>query len=399
MQKRWLIEMLQASLANGTLVTPAQLTETKIESYRSCKFYCPTCQAPVILKAGERVIPHFAHKSNSPCIKNKGGESKEHYEGKLLLYNWLKTEGLQVKLEKYIPTLDQQPDLLIPFENKQIAIEYQCSPVSAQSIRKRTSGYLKENIQPIWILSPRLLQRITPMKIRVTSFLKQFIHQFSPNKPQNIYFLCPTTKQLSIFQHIYFTNNTVAYGVVKFVPLRKLHFLNLFQNFPLDQERLYKNWLFEKQYLRTKATRSLYGQQLLWNQWIYTQGLYVQYLPSVIHLPIASQVYMKSPPWDWQSRIYLNLIHPKNIGSSLNLRQCVRLLRRHIQKEDYFPLIKQSANAAIKEYLNILCTLNILERNGEHNFIIKNKSKTHDHLETALEADQQLINYIQQKTK
>lgn len=391
--------MLQASLADGTLITPAQLTKEKVERYRSCKFYCPTCRTPVILKAGDKVIPHFAHKDNSVCTNNMGGESKTHYEGKLLLYNWLKHQGMQVQLEKYLPTLNQQPDILISFDRKQIAIEYQCSSVSVQSIRQRTANYLKESIQPIWLLSPQMLQRVGSMKLKITPFLKQFIHQFSTTNPQSMYFFCPTTKNITIIQHIYFSTQTVAYGNIKYFPLKNLNFLHLFHTFYFDQRKLYQNWFFDKQHFRTKVTGHLYGQPLLWNQWIYDQGLYVQYLPSVIHLPTASQIFMKSPPWDWQSRIYLNLIHPKAIGATVTLDQCMRLLRRHLHNVDYFPLINKSVNAPIEEYLSTLCMLNILEHAGVNKYIIKNKAQLHGHIESAIKADRNLVDYIQQQLK
>lgn len=115
-------------------------------------FYCPSCKGRVFLKIGQIKRPHFAHYRNQDCYSFSEGETQEHLEGKLQLATYLKMREANVQLEAYLPKLQQRPDILFEKENRQIVIEFQCSSISIESIAERTSGYLKENYEVIWIL-------------------------------------------------------------------------------------------------------------------------------------------------------------------------------------------------------------------------------------------------------
>src|SRR5690625_1270712 len=96
--------MLQAKSHQGVIVTLATLTKAEIERQKAeQQFYCPVCNRQVIIKAGSRMIPHFAHKSTLHCPSSEGGEGAYHEKGKLLLYQWLKSQHLQVELEAHLP--------------------------------------------------------------------------------------------------------------------------------------------------------------------------------------------------------------------------------------------------------------------------------------------------------
>src|SRR5690625_1073897 len=183
--------MLQAKTKDGELITPAKLSRQQLARKRSETFFCPVCEERVILKAGQQVIPHFAHVSNQICPTSSGGEGPYHEQGKLVLYEWLTKQNLEVQLEAYIPEIKQQPDLLITINQRKIAIEFQCSRISTKVIQQRNFGYMRANIQPIWILSARLFKQRTANVIHMDHFTKQFIHRFSKNYPLTIYYFCP----------------------------------------------------------------------------------------------------------------------------------------------------------------------------------------------------------------
>ena len=116
-------------------------------------FYCPICQESLIMKAGEIRIPHFAHKKNSDCTSGfSEPESHQHLEGKRHLNEFFIRQGLEPSLEHYLPAIRQRPDLLVNFMGRTYAVEYQCSPLSRNSLLDRTQGYIKEGIIPLWIL-------------------------------------------------------------------------------------------------------------------------------------------------------------------------------------------------------------------------------------------------------
>src|SRR5699024_9424093 len=94
--------MLQARSKEGVLVTIATLTKTEIEKMRTKPFFCPVCEERVIIKAGSKIIPHFSHQAKTNCVYQERGEGVYHEKGKLILYQWLNKQQLQVELEVYI---------------------------------------------------------------------------------------------------------------------------------------------------------------------------------------------------------------------------------------------------------------------------------------------------------
>lgn len=115
-------------------------------------FYCPSCKGRVCLKVGEVKRAHFAHYRNESCDVFSEGETKEHLDGKIQIFNYLQRRWENVQLEAYLPNLQQRPDVLFQKENRKIAVEFQCSSISIEKIVERTKGYLNANYEVIWIL-------------------------------------------------------------------------------------------------------------------------------------------------------------------------------------------------------------------------------------------------------
>lgn len=110
--------------------------------------YCPSCQGEVIYKQGQWTLPHFAHRTLGDCNRFSEGESLEHLQGKLLLYQWTKTS----QLEAYLPELKQRPDLLWG----KLAMEFQCSHLPMERFFERTENYLRHHYLPWWFLGEKL---------------------------------------------------------------------------------------------------------------------------------------------------------------------------------------------------------------------------------------------------
>lgn len=115
-------------------------------------YYCPACKTRVYLKVGQVLRPHFAHYSKKTCKVFSEGETVEHINGKLDLFNFLKKINYQVQLEAYLPQIKQRPDLLIEYQNQKVALEFQCSSIPIEKIIERSVGYQNANYQVIWIL-------------------------------------------------------------------------------------------------------------------------------------------------------------------------------------------------------------------------------------------------------
>lgn len=386
--------MLQARSSEGKLMTLAMLTRMEIEHYRKDKFYCPTCNHPVMIKSGPKTIPHFAHYPQSNCPSSVGGEGPYHLKGKLYLYQWLQKQHLNVRLEKYLKSIQQQPDIYLTIQGKRIAIEYQCSRVNLRDIQKRNTGYLSLGITPIWILGANLFARKATYQLKIDQFILQFAHKFSEMIPLKLYFFCPQTIQLVTFNDLYFTHKNQAIGNLQFHQLNQLTFLDLFRDYLLPKKVLYELWKKEKHKFRLQPQQASYGQTRIWYQWLYLQNTHIEYLPSIIHLPIQSQYMMKSPLWNWQSRICLQVIQSKKVGSLFTIHECLHVIKGHMNDDHHFPLIQSRQHHPIREYLKLLKQLNYIKKVAKGTYRIIKEVQMHKHIDQSLKSDIVVMNEL-----
>ncbi|WP_460018102.1 competence protein CoiA [Lactovum odontotermitis] len=114
---------------------------------RRQKFFCPACKSEVRLKCGLIKIPHFAHVSLQNCQSWSENESAQHLALKKAIFAWA-SQSVKTEIEKYLPELEQTPDLLM---SDQIAIEVQCSRLSVKRLRERTLNYHSHGYQVLWL--------------------------------------------------------------------------------------------------------------------------------------------------------------------------------------------------------------------------------------------------------
>lgn len=144
--------MLNAYSKDKKVVTLLNLSREEIEQLKGTMYFCPACGHPVRIKNGKVNLPHFSHYSNSTCSLYSEGETVEHLALKEAFAKWCEKESIYYELEKYLPELNQRPDLLIG----NIALEIQCSSLSTQRLVERTKSYQKHGYIPIWICGKKL---------------------------------------------------------------------------------------------------------------------------------------------------------------------------------------------------------------------------------------------------
>lgn len=122
------------------------------------RLICPDCGKAYEYCHGEVVSPYFRHKEKSLECDSiySEPETQEHIQGKTDLYNWLLSikneyniENLH--LEYYIKETRQKPDIYFEQYGIRYAIEYQCTPISSEYIKRREL-YKLAGITDIWIL-------------------------------------------------------------------------------------------------------------------------------------------------------------------------------------------------------------------------------------------------------
>lgn len=374
--------VLRAITKKGCSVTLAKLTKKQIDILRTKEnFYCPECKQSVIVRAGPKVIPHFAHRKGSNC-SIQGGEGAYHQKGKLLLYDWFINQGIPAELEIFISEINQRPDLLIRTKRRKIAIEYQCATIPISHIQKRNKGYKRVNILPIWILGGNQFHRTSNNHLKVNAFTSAFIQPFSSSLPTKLFYFCPQRKIISITNDLIMTSTNRALVKFMFKPLSQITFYELFSKSYFSTVQLCKLWRNEKRKLRLSTSR-VYGKELAWRSWLYEKNLTPQHLPSIIHLPIRSQYQMAVPTWNWQSRFIIDFLHPLKVGDTFSLQQAQQFIRRfQYKRETEDPII---------EYLAQLIHVNIIHPVSVHRYVKNTPIIFYRHIEEALRGDDELL--------
>ena len=155
--------MLIAKNQEGNLVSALETSLQRKESYS-----CPGCQGVVLLRHGQVMCPHFAHKSLQDCQFFSENESAQHLSLKAALYKSLVNHGEKVRIEKVLSEMGQIADL---FVGDSLALEVQCSRLSQQRLRERTCAYHQAGYEVRWLLGEELW-----LNGRLTDLQRDFLY-------------------------------------------------------------------------------------------------------------------------------------------------------------------------------------------------------------------------------
>lgn len=352
---RWDI-MFKAKTTKGKLVNVHQYGRKQLRKLRKDHhFICPECKGKVYLKIGSVKRPHFAHETNSTCRARQTGESEYHKRGKKLIYHWLKQQGLNVYLEKYLKDINRIPDIYLEIDKTKLVLEYQCSEIDQEELFKRMKLYQQSNMKQIWILGGNLLRRYGTNFIRLNHFMKNFIHQFNHDLSPVIYFFCPHRKQFAIVDHLYHTSVNKAYAQFRFKSLLTTSFLELFRKTPLQIENLKNIWINEKRAFRLHEIMEL-RKRIDWRSFLYEHSYHETTLPAYIYLPVQYSFLMREPTWYWQAKIALNIIEKNR---RFSLKACKHLVTTiNLEKP---PLMKQVTNP-VRLYIDTLENIGVIRQ-------------------------------------
>lgn len=385
--------MLCAQTKDGDMICLPPYSRSEIEEMRKrAHFYCPTCNDKLIIKIGTEITPHFSHPSVSTC--SGGGEGEIHERGKWLLYNWLKDQYEHVHLEYYIEETNRRPDIFLMMHHKKFAVEFQYSSVPTRDIRKRNELYQNIEIIPIWFLDIKYLKQRGKNTFIVDAFAKQFLCQPSNHSSPFILYFCTVSKQIISLQHISFLslNKVLAKKVV--YTLENSFWSDIFQCRPYSRKHYLKRWKSEKKKFRLQYRNGV-GKQKQWLLWLYEHQLSIDYLPSMIYLPVKGQMFMKVQTWNWQSRLWYYLQFERGENNPFSLEDCINYLAPYIYPPNYYPLL-QHTKSPVASYIEWLCILGYVHQQTEQTFILKQSIPELSHIEEAIKQDQILMDYITQ---
>ena len=378
------IYLLVAKDRNGRLCSLFSKSKEELDDYRKQEFFCPCCQSRVNVKAGAIKLPHFAHSRNQSCNYTAEPESEEHMKGKLHLYEWLRKQGLQVELEKYLPELQQRPDLFLKWNNEQYAIEFQCSIIPLEQIKQRTRNYIRYRIVPIWILNSRFLKVRNEFEYHVSAFLwsATFGKQLFPN----LLFYSPTTYQFTKLQQLtpFSSKITFAYSKEEVNPT----FFSLLQvDYP--KPFAFHQWMQKKRAWRNNA--HLFANFVQpFHLALYESSLQPASLPNEIGLPVPYMHLFETSVIHWQFWLCKETLLSKNIGDTVTTQEWrAKLIKCMKEKKILLRILpsNQSTNPflPVEQYIHLLIKLNILAKKSKDSFTIMRKMEPFTHRQIGVE--------------
>src|SRR5699024_9208400 len=160
--------------------------------------------------------------------------------------------------------------------------------------------------------------------------------------------------------HILLLTEKLAYVQKRTIPLAHFTLADLKKYTSLNLKQLLLIWQKEKMKFRTQVRNTSSGTEYQWRLWLYKQGLHFESLPSIVYLPTRDNYYFKSSPWIWQSRLFLQIIHPLKINQTFSYNDCLAVLKRDLIPHNNYPLIEPEI-MPIKNYLNLLIHLKFIK--------------------------------------
>ncbi|MBM7364146.1 competence protein CoiA [Priestia taiwanensis] len=366
-------------------------------------FYCAVCKHRVQLRLGKKKRFHFSHVQDATCDVEMEHESMYHLEGKLQLYYWLKNQGIEVEIEKYLPTIKQRPDLYFMYQNKPVALEYQCSLMSQSTLLKRTSMYREQGIYPLWILGGNMLKQKKHSFFSLSNFQSMFATYY--HKQMQVLYYCSDTKAFLHITPLYPFSKMTALAELHSSPAESIPLFSLFEPKPTSLYMHHQQWCAKQRKWRMymHQTNNRQSKQLL--RFLYEN--HFSYIPPQACVPLASSFFIESAPYVWQSYVYIDMIKRRKIGECITIFQLYRYffsqVRKGIISLRQLPLIEESAyTIAIDEYVLFLVEAGVLVKRNETTYEKMHEPSVPSCLQEIFSQDSDMVKralYIEQRNK
>ncbi|WP_226670593.1 competence protein CoiA [Metabacillus litoralis] len=361
------------------------------------QFICTSCSSELDLKIGTVITPHFAHKKLTGCSGlESGAESEYHRKGKLDLYHWLQKQKTipSVSLEPFISSIKQRPDLLVNFQEKQVAIEFQCAKIDHKLIRKRSTEFQKEEIEDLWILGANSIKRTGSLTFQLTGFQWLLIHTYKQNKPPIIIAYCPDQKMFIKLQNIIPFSQRSIIAQATHTSLHSTTLSQLFREFH-PTEQLIQTWLNKIKGYRLHSSQFKTKQTHALNIFLYkTKRLPLSSLPSLAFLPLSTNYLIESPVFIWQGWIlfFIDQLKLRTIFSFRDVYYFIEnkikagliSIRRLLHKNLHYSYV-------LKSYLLKLCHLSVIKETDKNMFMKEKQLDWKVKTEDLLKSDQELL--------
>ena len=321
-------------------------TETLIQLRKTMTFFCPQCENPVRLKIGQVMIPHFAHIVLSDCLTSfSERESPIHLKGKLQLAEFFKEKSLEVFVESYLPEICQRPDILVKNTHQSYAIEFQCCTIPIQVRDLRTRGYLKLNVQPVWILRSFEYPDVPSngiVIIQLTHFRQAFIQQ-NDFGDESIIAYNPTTEQFIYYAHLNHLQGSRFIAKIGLLPkhLQSFPFRQLKPLTSLEGKVYWEIFQrYRKRFLTNAVLTSKKGVKDPFLRICYFNQLQPIELPLFIGFPLRTVKYLNGRHTEWQLA-FIHLCMQQKIQFHDISNEQIELFLQQNLRENNFKLARE----------------------------------------------------------
>jgi competence protein CoiA len=343
------------------------------------KFCCPLCHENVILKLGGKRIYHFSHLKGSTCRFEHENESEYHLQGKLQLYQWLKTEGLNPVLEFYDSNIKQRADIFFTIGMHRYALEYQCSSISETVFTKRTKGYLSAGYNPIWILGANQWNRKNSSLTAFSEFHYLFLQKNS-SKLWTIPIYCSASQTFILHHSIQPITIRNAFSHQHIVHVNKIHISQLISS-QIAGSIIPAKWLKQLSQFKTQLIRTRGSYQNPFLRSIYHNHLNVSLLPPYLGLPVLNGPCIVTPPLLWQTYLFIDVFLNCNVNTVIAFQDVYFSFLKRIRKNDIqlrrIPLAEDERHIilAVHQYLEVLIKTNIIKKIASHSYALNQPIK------------------------
>lgn len=336
-------------------------------------FFCPECKGKVILKIGTQKIPHFAHYRVTKCSRYEN-ESGYHLAGKEKIYLWLKEMGLRPKLEPYKESIRQRPDICFIYQGIKVAVEYQCSIIPEQLIKKRTTVYQHNQYYPLWILGGNQFKRKNAEVVTLSNFHYAFLS--IKNGQTSLPFYCSDSNRFIFLNELAPVTVQNAIASIRTKPLKQVKLTELFIPQPHTSFSI-KAWQRELKSFKNTFSLSPKAFKDPFLQELYQNHLHITFLPPEIGLPVPSSPLIRTPPLIWQGFLYLDVLKPLSVGEVFSLNDSIkplakRIRRKHISIRE-LTLGTGDYTLPISEYLTLLANCHYLKQLDKNHYQVVRK--------------------------
>ena len=367
--------MHRAMLGNE-VIDLKKLTKPEImQLKRRRDFFCVTCKKPVVFKNGTRKRAHFSHAKEGLSVSNP--ESAAHILVKHALAKWLRSQGIEVVVERRFVMIDRIADVYFEYKGLKYVLEIQKSPMSDAEFKQRILDYRQINVIVLWIFLGDVVQSENTFKLPPVMLGRGL---------GRLFHFCDKTVKLRIFEAPVFVTTREVYAKTVCLRLAGFRVDDLLKE-AKDILHFDVSWLgikihFRKRgwYYATKSENKLLEQCLI-------RGFNLSLLPTEVGWPVAGDA-MGKHLFVWQSYVLLTLMKHFKIGEVFSLKHLLSLL-----ETEYKIVVCQNKCKQVKAYLKWLTMFGVTKKRGRHFEYVK-LPKISVSMEDYLERDKQLVEVV-----